>query len=314
MRRTFRVAVVGAIAALAVGAGLPSGAQQSSKAATFDSGRAYEYLRQMVSFGPRPAGSPALKQTRAYITAQLAAAGLSVTPQTFTAQLPTVGPTEMVNLIVRLPGRRADRILFTGHYDTKRSKEFPFVGASDAASSAALLMELARALKDRPREFTYEFVWFDGEEATCWNWDECSRPGAPDNLYGSRYYVDAARRAGTLASVKAMVLVDMIGARDLKVLRETQYSAGWLIDVVWAAAKRLGYGSTFLDLPYPVDDDHLPFVEAGVPSVDIIDLRDYPEWHTAQDDLAHVGAGSLGIVGDVLVAAASDIEKHFGKS
>jgi glutaminyl-peptide cyclotransferase len=312
MRRTSLVAAIGAMAALAVGAGLAVCAAQTSKAATFDSSRAYEYLRQMVSFGPRPAGSPALKQTRSYITAQLAAAGLSVSPQTFTAQLPT-GPTEMVNLIVRLPGRRSDRILFTGHYDTKRSKDFPFVGASDGASSAALLMELARALKDRPREFTYEFVWFDGEEATCWNWDECSRPGAPDNLYGSRYYVDAARRAGTLTSVKAMILVDMIGARDLKVLRETGYSAGWLIDAVWAAAKRLGYGSTFLDDPYTVDDDHLPFVQAGVPSLDIIDLRDYPQWHTAQDDLAHVGAGSLGIVGDVLVAAVQDIEKHFGK-
>ena len=314
MRRTFRVAALAAMAVLAAGAGLPVSAAQTSKAATFDSSRAYEYLRQMVSFGPRPAGSPALKQTRAYITAQLAAAGLTVSPQTFIAQLPTVGPTEMVNLIVRLPGRRSDRILFTGHYDTKREKDFPFVGASDAASSAALLMELARALKDRPREFTYEFVWFDGEEATCEGWDECSRSGAPDNLYGSRFYVEAARKAGTLASVRAMILVDMVGARNLKVLRETQYSAGWLIDVVWATAKRLGYGDTFLDVPYPVDDDHLPFVRAGVPSLDIIDLRDYPQWHTAQDDLAHVGAGSLGIVGDVLVAAVQDIEKHLGTS
>ncbi len=304
---------MGAVVVLAIGAGLTLRADQSAKPAAFDSGRAYEYLRQMVAFGPRPAGSPALKQTRAYITAQLASAGLSVTTQTFTAQLPTVGPTEMVNLIVRLPGRRSDRILFTGHYDTKREKDFAFVGASDAASSAALLMELARAMKDRPREFTYEFVWFDGEEATCEGWDECSRPGAPDNLYGSRYYVDAARRDGTLATVKAMILVDMIGARNLKVLRETQYSAAWLIDIVWATAKKLGCGSTFLDDPYPVDDDHLPFVQAGIPSLDIIDLRDYPQWHTAQDDLAHVGAGSLGIVGDVLVAAAPDIEKHLGK-
>jgi glutaminyl-peptide cyclotransferase len=313
MTRTARLATLGVVAALTVTAGPPVGAAQAVKAATFDSGRAYEYLRQMVSFGPRPAGSPALQQTRAYITAQLAAAGLSVTPQTFTAQLPTVGPTAMVNLIVRLPGRRSDRILFTGHYDTKREKDFPFVGASDAASSAALLIELARALKDRPREFTYEFVWFDGEEATCEGWDECSRPGAPDNLYGSRYYVEAARKAGTLASVRAMILVDMIGARNLKVLRETQYSADWLIDVVWAAAKTLGYGDTFLDVSYPVDDDHLPFVQAGVPSLDIIDLRDYPQWHTAQDDLAHVGAGSLGIVGNVLVAAVPGIEKYLEK-
>src|SRR5215471_10516759 len=135
--------------------------RQGTPATAFDSGKAYEHLRQMVTFGPRPAGSAALKQTRDYITKQLAASGITVQPQTFTAQTP-VGAVEMVNLIARLPGRRPDRILFTGHYDTKRSKDFPFVGASDAASSAALLMELARVLKDRPREFTYEFVWFDG--------------------------------------------------------------------------------------------------------------------------------------------------------
>jgi hypothetical protein len=296
------------VAALVAGSAIGLRAHQSAPPAAFDSGRAYEYLRQMVTYGPRPSGSAALKQTRAYITSQLAAAGLTVTPQTFTAQLP-VGPTEMVNLTVRLPGRRPERILFTGHYDTKRSKDFPFVGASDGASSAALLMELARALKDRPREFTYEFVWFDGEEATCWNWDECSRPGAPDNLYGSRYYVEAARKTGSLASIKAMILVDMIGARNLKVLRETEFSAPWLIDTIWATAKRTGYGATFLDDKYPVDDDHLPFVQAGVPSVDIIDLRDYPQWHTKDDDLAHVGAAGLGAVGNVLVAAAPEIEK-----
>jgi glutaminyl-peptide cyclotransferase len=278
----------------------------------FDSGRAYEDLRQLVAFGPRPSGSPALALARDYLTAQLRAAGLTVVPVSFTAQTP-LGPTPMVNLTVRLAGRRPDRILFTGHYDTKRSKDFPFVGASDGASSAAVLLELARTLKDRPREFTYDFVWFDGEEATCWNWDDCSRPGAPDNLYGSRAYVAAARADGTLASIKALILVDMVGARNLKLLRETGYSAGWLIDTVWAKAKTLGYGTTFLDEAYPVDDDHLPFVQAGVPSLDLIDLRDYPQWHTAQDDLAHVGAASLGRVGEVLVAAAPDIERHLAR-
>ena len=310
-----RAARLTAVAVAAAASIVSVCAQQTSRPAApsaFDSGKAYEHLRQMVALGPRPAGSAALKQTRDYITKQLAAVGITVQNQTFTAQTP-VGPTEMINLIARLPGRRTDRILFTGHYDTKRAKEFAFVGASDAASSAALLVELARVLKDRPREFTYELVWFDGEEATCWDWDQCSRPGAPDNLYGSRYYVDSAKKAGTLGSVKAMILVDMIGARDLKLLRESQFSAKWLVDIIWATSKKLGYASTFLDEDYPVDDDHLPFVQAGIPSVDLIDLRDYPQWHTAQDDLAHVGAASLGIVGNTLVAAAPEIEKYLAK-
>lgn len=308
-----RLAPVAALVALGAVVTGPLSAAQTGRAAAFDSGRAYEYLRQMVSFGPRPSGSAALAETREYITSQLKNAGVTVTEQSFTATLPTVGPTPLVNLIVRLPGRRPDRILFTGHYDTKRAANFAFVGASDGASSAALLMELAQALKTQPREYTYEFVWFDGEEATCWDWDQCSRPGAPDNLYGSRHYVQAAKTAGTLASIKAMILVDMIGARNLQVLRETQYSAPWLTDIIWATAKKLGDGGTFLDTPYPVDDDHVPFVEAGVPCVDVIDLRDYAEWHTANDDLAHVGATSLGIVGNVLVAAVPDIERHLAK-
>ena len=264
----------------------------------------------MVALGPRPSGSAALRQTRAYITHQLAAAGLTVQEQPFTATTPA-GSIDMVNLIVRLPGRRADRILFTGHYDTKLLPNF--VGASDGASSAAILIDLARALKDRPREFTYEFVWFDGEEVVCKGWDDCGQPDSPDNTYGSRFYVKAAQQARAISSIKTMILFDMIGAKDLRILRETDYSTPWLMDLVWAAAKRLGHGATFLDADGPVGgDDHLPFAKAGVPVIDLIDLADYPQWHDTVccDDLAHVSPASLQIVGDVILAALPDIEKR----
>jgi glutaminyl-peptide cyclotransferase len=282
----------------------------SQAAAAFDSGKAYEHLRQMVLIGPRPSGSEALRQTRAYITRQLAAAGLTVEEQPFVAQTP-IGPINMVNLIVRLPGKRTDRVLITGHYDTKLFKEFAFVGASDGASSAAMLIELARVLKTRPREFTYEFVWFDGEEAVCFDWSECGRPGNPDNTYGSRYYVDAARKANALTSVKAMILLDMVGARDLKLRKDTGMSTAWLIDLFWSTARKMGHAATFLDLDGPVGgDDHEPFFKAGIPTIDLIDLNDYPQWHTKDDDLAHVSARSLQIVGDVVLAALPDVEKR----
>jgi Zn-dependent M28 family amino/carboxypeptidase len=287
----------------------------TAQSPAFDSGKAYEHLRQMVAMGPRPSGSAALKQTRAYITKELAAFGLTAQEQKFTAQTPN-GPIEMINLSVRIPGRRPDRILLTGHYDTKLSKDTPFVGASDGASSGAILIELARVLKDKPREFTYEFVWFDGEEAVCWDWDACGRPGAPDNTYGSRYYVDAAKKDGSLKSIKTMILFDMIGARDLKIRPETEYSAKWLNELVWAAAKKLGHNDAFINVDGPVGgDDHLPFVDAGVPSIDIIDLIDYPQWHNTVccDDLAHVAARSLQTVGDVIIAALPDIEKRLAK-
>jgi glutaminyl-peptide cyclotransferase len=267
----------------------------------FDSARAFEHLRQMVQIGPRPAGSTALEQTRAYIKKEIASYGLTVEDQRFTGATPK-GPIEMVNLIVRLPGKRPERILITGHYDTKYFANMRFVGASDAGSSAAFLIEAARVLKDQPREFSYELVWFDGEEAVI-DWDKDK-----DSTYGSRYYVQAAQKAGTLKTAKAMILIDMIGDRDLQIRRDSN-STPWLNDIVWAAAKRVGHGTSFPDLGTSVEDDHLAFVAAGVPSVDIIDL-DFPAWHTADDDLPAVSARSLQIVGDVVLAALPEIEKR----
>jgi glutaminyl-peptide cyclotransferase len=265
----------------------------------FDGQRAFEHLRRLVAIGPRPAGSVQIREARAYITRELSTLGLTVQEQPFTAATP-VGPVAMVNLIVRLNGRRPERVLVTGHYDTKLFKDQVFVGANDGASSAALLIELARVLSARPREYTQELIWFDGEEAVRRDW------AGQDNTYGSRFYVQAARQAGAISSIKAMVLVDMIGARDLIIRRDT-LSTPWLTDLVWSTARRLGYGQVFLDDGFPVEDDHGPFLAAGVPSVDIIDLNDYPEWHTSTDDLSHVSAESLQIVGNVLVAALPEI-------
>ncbi len=271
--------------------------------AVFESARAWECLRQMVAIGPRPAGSAGARQTRAYITRQLSSTGFVVSEQPFTAESP-YGPVEMVNLIVSLPGPRADRVLIAGHYDTKLMPNQAFVGASDGASSAAVLIELARVLQSRPHEYTYEFVWFDGEEAFV-DWKGL------DHTYGSRYYVQAAAKAHALAGIKAMVLLDMIGDRDLQIRRDTN-STPWLNDVIWAAARRIGHAQQFLDLDTRIEDDHLPFLDAHVPAVDLIDL-DYPTWHTPGDDLNHVSAESLQTVGDVVLAALPDIEKHLAR-
>jgi len=274
----------------------------AATAASFDGGQAFEHLRQMVAIGPRPAGSPQIRQTRAYITRQLSGFGLTVQEQPFTATTP-LGRVEMVNLIVRLAGKRPERLLFTGHYDTKLFRDQVFVGASDGASSAAFLIELARVLSRRPHEFTYDLVWFDGEEAVV-EWVQ----GGRDHTYGSRYYVQAERDANALSSIRAMVLVDMIADPDLTIRRDSA-STPWLTDVIWAAAKRLGRDRVFLSEETHIDDDHIPFMEAGVPSVDIIDL-DYAAWHTPQDDLSHVSARSLQVVGDVLLGALPDIERR----
>ena len=315
MRRTLLLALVPAIAVgwyflrrdatpTANAAAVTPAPIVTQMAAKFDSAKAFDHLRQMVAIGPRPAGSPGIRQTRAYITRQLASFGLTVEEQPFTGKTPK-GPIDMVNLIVRLPGKRPERILITGHYDTKLMTE-RFVGANDAGSSAAFLIEAARVLKDQPREFTYEFVWFDGEEAVV-EWDKDT-----DSTYGSRHYVAAAQKAGAIKSIKAMILVDMIADRDLQIKRDSN-STPWLNDVVWAAAKRVGHGGTFVDVGTAIEDDHLPFLAAGVPSVDIIDLDYYPQWHTPADDLPAVSARGLQVVGDVVLAALPEIEKRVMK-
>jgi Zn-dependent M28 family amino/carboxypeptidase len=208
----------------------------------------------------------------------------------------------MVNVIGLISGRRAERIALATHYDTKLVREFRFVGASDAASSTAAVLELGRLLKMRNNDFSIELLFFDGEEAVV-EWYRNN-----DNTYGSRHYVETAQKAGTLAGLKALVLLDMIGDRNLTIRRDSN-STGWLTDIVWASANRLGYRSNFLAESTTVEDDHLPFTKAGVPSVDIIDL-DYPAWHTAQDDLDHVSARSLQIVGDVVLDAIPRIEQR----
>jgi glutaminyl-peptide cyclotransferase len=287
-------------------AGAPQAAPQAP-APAYDSARAWEHLKAMVALGPRPSGSDALRQTRAYITRQISSLGLTVQEQAFTATTP-IGPIDMVNLVVTLPGRRTDRILFTGHYDTKLFKDIKFVGASDGASSGAFLIELVRALKDQPREFTYEFVWFDGEESIVeWNIEA-------DATYGSRFYAQQARKANALNTIKALVLVDMIGNKNLQIERDSNSSA-WLNDIVWAAARKLGK-KQFADISTSIEDDHLHFVRAGVPSIDIIDLNKYiaeGHWHTATDTLENVSAASLQVVGDVLLAALPEIVAYLKK-
>ena len=291
-------AVVGLAAWAAVGA-----AGRQSAAPTFDGGKAYDHLREVVAIGPRPAGSSGLDATRAYIKKQLAEIGVEVTEPSCRADTP-VGPLRMGNRLARSPGRSPDRIVVGGHYDTKLLREFRFVGANDAGSSTAFLIEWARVLKGRKNAFTSEIVFFDGEEAFV-DWYM-----GKDNTYGSRHYVETARKDGSLKQVRAMVLVDMIGDRDLNIRREMS-STKWLTDLVWAAAKRLKHTDVFLEQSTQIEDDHIPFLTAGVPAVNIIDgPEDYPPWHTAADTLDKVSARSLQTVGDVLVEALPSIEKH----
>jgi Zn-dependent M28 family amino/carboxypeptidase len=268
-------------------------------APTFDSARAWEHLRRQVGFGPRPSGSEALAKTRNYLLAELHAAGIDARQQPFIARTP-IGEVSMANVIATIPGRRPERIALASHFDTKLFRDIRFVGASDGASSTAALLELGRALKGRQNEFTIELLFFDGEEAVVeWSLNN-------DNTYGSRHYVAAAQKDGSIKGLRALVLLDMIGDRNL-VIRRDSNSTPWLVDIVWDTAARLGHRAVFSNELTTIDDDHMPFLRAGVPAVDVIDL-DYPAWHTADDTLENVSEQSLKLVGDVILAAIPDIE------
>jgi Zn-dependent M28 family amino/carboxypeptidase len=284
------------LVALAVAALAFSGAAAAEK---FDGNAALRDLERLVAIGPRPAGSPAGGRARDFIVGELRKLpGAQVQVKPFEAVTPH-GRLAMANVIAVLPGRRPDVIMLAGHYDTKYFKEFRFVGANDGGSSAALLLELARRLAARPRDYTYWLVWFDGEEARE-SWTE------RDSLYGSRRLAAELARARRLP--RAMILVDMIGDRDLDIRRET-HSAPWLTDIVWDAAARLGHARHFLREAMPVEDDHVPFLRLGVPATLLIDF-DYPPWHTPDDTLDKVSAESLGVVGDVLLEALPSVEHY----
>jgi hypothetical protein len=278
---------------------------QSSAPPTFDGARALEHVRQLVAIGPRVAGTPGAEQARAYITKQMTALGLKTVEQAFEAKTP-IGMVRMVNLRVAIPGAPSTgsgqgRLILSGHYDTKLFKEATFVGANDGGSSTAFLIEMARVLKDRKNALPIELLFFDGEEAFVeWHKDN-------DHTYGSQYYVDSARRDGTLKDIRALILVDMIGDKDLRILREPR-STRWLTDVIWSTARKLKRPE-FVDEDFEVEDDHIPFLEAGVEAVDLIDL-DYPAWHTPEDTLDKISPGSMQAVADVLVAALPEIERR----
>ena len=290
-----------ALVLVACGADAQNRGASTAPRTGFDSNRAWTDLERQVAFGPRPSGSKELEACRQYIESQLKAASITYREQAFDAMTPA-GVIHMTNVIGTIPGKRPERIALATHYDTKRFSEFTFVGASDSASSTAVVLELARVLKNRQNEFTIELLFLDGEEAVNTEWRD------PDNTYGSRHYVQAAQQAGSLAGLKALVLLDMVGDRDLDI-RPDSNSAPWLNAIVWSSAARLGYSSTFVPQGFTVEDDHLPFVQAGIPSIDIIDL-DYPQWHTAEDDLEHVSARSLQIVGEVVLDAWPQIERQ----
>jgi glutaminyl-peptide cyclotransferase len=266
----------------------------------FNGQQALEYTRKAVSFGPRPPGSPALKQLTAFISGEIKSHGATLTTDDFTASTPK-GSIPMHNLIARFPGKSGKAIAITGHYDTKLLPGF--VGANDGGSSTGFLLEMLSVLQNAPRQDDVWLVWLDGEEAFE-QWTDT------DSLYGSRHLADKWLKDGTAAKVKALINVDMIGDKNLDLLYDMSSASG-LRDLVWQTGDHLGFKASFPRSPGDINDDHQPFLRAGIKAVDIIDFDYGPDnswWHNEKDSMDKLSANSFRIVGTVIQNVIPQIE------
>jgi peptidase M28-like protein len=283
-------------------------------ATAFNGERAMDHVRKQIDFGPRPPDSQPLAKTRAYIVSALESYGLKVSLDEFTATTPE-GEKKMANIVAEFPGETKTLILITSHYDTKFYKDMLFVGANDPAASVATLLEIGRVLGSsgaKPKA-TYRLVFFDGEEAFCEGWSDCQNDGKPDNTYGSRHYVEQLRANKELQSARALILLDMMGYKNLELGRDSM-STKWLQDIIWQTGRELGYGKIFLDREEGVGgDDHEPFLRAGIDAVDVIQLTSYPHWHKADDTIDKVSAQSMKIVGETILASLPKIAEKVTK-
>jgi hypothetical protein len=285
--RARSLATAGAALALAtasLGAGCGGGGD-SGPPDRFDSSAAMDLVRMQVDMGPRPAGSAASRRLAERLRALLPGGRFQAVPG------------GLRNVLATVPGKEPGRVIVVGaHYDTK---DIPgFVGAVDGASGTAVAVQLARTLKPRQIGPTVVFALFDGEE---------SPRGTPDTerAFQRRGLRGSKVAARSLRGAEAMVLLDFVGNRELELPREP-LSDEKLWGALVEAAERAGVDEAFIasPVPSPISDDHVPFREAGVPAIDLIDF-DFPCWHKRCDDLNQVSERSLDVTGEAVLELLS---------
>ena len=285
-------------------------APPSSSTGGFDGSRAYEHVRHLVGFGPRPPGSDAIRRAQSYIVEQLKSYECQVEEHDFRASTP-IGDFPMKNIIAKIAGTGSGVVLYATHYDTVRLPDF--VGADDGGSGTGTMLELARILCSRRGKLNTWIVFFDGEEAQGqWADKNSIQWTNTNNTFGSREMAASMALSGELKNVKAMILADMIGPSNLRIKRDTG-STPWLVDLIWATAARLGHANVFVNEDYPVGgDDHFSFIRRGISACDIIDFDvQTTYWHTPGDTLDKVDPRSLAIVGHVFIETLPALEKKF---
>lgn len=280
--------------------------------------QAMAHMKAITNFGPRHTATmptPGWTQQLDYICDQLEKSGLVVERDTWTDRKELLTFTN-VRAVVK--GKHKDRIVLACHHDTKctqghadPSRNFHFVGANDGGSGVAFLLAIAPVLLQRQNEATIELLFLDGEESLDWNWNNATRA-----LFGSKRFVQRQRDAellGKAERIRALVLLDMVARSDLHI-QEELYSTTELRRILYSSAIATGHRDRFFRMAESASDDHVPFLDVGIPAVDLIDLKDNPHWHKATDTLENCSAASLQIVGDVVLTMLPAIEaQYFGE-
>jgi glutaminyl-peptide cyclotransferase len=290
-------------------------APAAKPAGKFSGQAAYELTKQYLAAAPRrPVGSEGHVKAEEFIRSHFAveAAKGNLETDSFTASTPK-GMLAMKNYVVKYPGKKDGIIVIASHYETNYPlRDQNFVGANDGAATSALLMQLGSYLRAHPPEgYSVWLVFDDGEEAIQ-SWSD------RDSLYGTRHLAAKWSQDGTIQKVKAFLVADMIGDRDLDIDRDAN-STPWLLDLLAQAGKNTGHSAFVFKDETAAMDDHMPFRQRGVPVLDMIDFhygpptREQPEGayhHTEQDTLDKVSARSLQISGDLLVEMIKLINLH----
>jgi len=263
---------------------------------TFDGQRAFAEVEALVQFSPRDAGTENGRKAAEHILDRLEGLGIQAEIDTFKDATP-VGEKTFNNVIGQIPGKTGKWILLGSHFDTMPGIE-NFQGANDSGSSTGVLLELARLLADTKPDVGIRFAFFDGEEGIA-----SYAPG--DGLHGSRHMVKQLVDSGAVGNIDAMILLDMVGDKDLN-LMVPYNSDRMLAKKLFKAAYITGHREYLsLSTQAYITDDHVPFLEAGVPAIDIIDFRFGSKpglndhWHTEADNLENIDTKSLQITGEI---------------
>jgi glutaminyl-peptide cyclotransferase len=264
----------------------------------FDEKLAWSLCEKAASMIPRHSGTPEAKRQAEFIARTARDFGADVEIDNFKAITP-VGELEFNNVIARIQGKSEQYLIIGCHYDAKKLfTSRPFYAANDGASGVGVLLAMIKAIADASVKpyYSLRFVFFDGEE--CFY-----EYGENDGLFGSKYYCAKLKASGDLRRCRAVIIADMVGDKDLGITLSPD-TPREMSELCFAVADKLGYRKYFSWNKFNIIDDHTPFMQAGVPAIDLIDFQ-YGQnnfyWHTIQDTLDKMSPESLKIVGEIIL-------------